>query len=206
MIKLLNLLKETISSNIYKITFQNNNFEISESNLGEISKLSNLSYDMGGGEYIDDPSINSVVVDYIKVEDFAKYTLNEWGDELNIKYYILQDLNKSFSFPKANKIILSKVVIYIKDIEILAESVNNSLNDRLGNNGLFFNTETTEQKNTPSEDLMCLKISPGKAYVRGYDVEKISTTIVDVDKPRDTEKVDNVNVPFQMGNIISIKR
>jgi hypothetical protein len=83
-------------------------------------------------------------------------------------------------------------------------SVNNSLNDRLGNNGLFFNTETTEQKNTPSEDLMCLKISPGKAYVRGYDVEKISTTIVDVDKPRDTEKVDNVNVPFQMGNIIKV--
>jgi hypothetical protein len=29
-----------------------------------------------------------------------------------------------------------------------------------------------------------------KAYVRGYDVEKISTTIIDVDKPRDTEKVE----------------
>ena len=83
-------------------------------------------------------------------------------------------------------------------------SVNNSLNDRLGNNGLFFNTETTEQKNTPSEDLMCLKISPGKAYVRGYDVEKISTTIIDIDKPRDTEKVDNVNIPFQMGNVLRV--
>jgi hypothetical protein len=83
-------------------------------------------------------------------------------------------------------------------------SVNNSLNDRLGNNGLFFNTETTEQKNTPSEDLMCLKISPGKAYVRGYDVEKTSTTIIDIDKPRDTKKVDNVNVPFQMGNVLRV--
>jgi len=51
-------------------------------------------------------------------------------------------------------------------------SVNNSLNDRLGNNGLFFDTETTEQNNKPSEDLMCLKISPGKAYVRGYDIDK----------------------------------
>ena len=77
--------------------------------------------------------------------------------------------------------------------------INNSLNDRLGNNGLFFNTETTEQKRSPSEDLMCLKISPGKAYVRGYDVEKISTTIIDVDKPRDTKRVDSTNVPFQMG-------
>jgi hypothetical protein len=83
-------------------------------------------------------------------------------------------------------------------------SVNNSLNDRLGNNGLFFNTETTEQKNTPSEDLMCLKISPGKAYVRGYDIEKISTTIIDVDKPRDTASVQNANVPFEMGNNIIV--
>jgi hypothetical protein len=89
-------------------------------------------------------------------------------------------------------------------VEPFSVSVNNSLNDRLGNNGLFFDTETTEQKNTPSEDLMCLKISPGKAYVRGYDVEKISTTIIDVDKPRDTARVDNVNVPFQMGNILKV--
>jgi hypothetical protein len=89
-------------------------------------------------------------------------------------------------------------------VEPFNVSVNNSLNDRLGNNGLFFNTETTEQKNTPSEDLMCLKISPGKAYVRGYDIEKISTTIIDVDKPRDTARVDNISVPFEMGNIIKV--
>jgi hypothetical protein len=89
-------------------------------------------------------------------------------------------------------------------VEPFNVSVNNSLNDRLGNNGLFFNTETTEQKNAPSEDLMCLKISPGKAYVRGYDIEKISTTIIDVDKPRDTESVENVNIPFEMGNILKV--
>lgn len=89
-------------------------------------------------------------------------------------------------------------------VEPFSVSVNNSLNDRLGNNGLFFNTETTEQKNTPSEDLMCLKISPGKAYVRGYDIEKISTTIIDVDKPRDTASIQNVNVPFEMGNNIIV--
>ena len=89
-------------------------------------------------------------------------------------------------------------------VEPFNVSVNNSLNDRLGNNGLFFNTETTEQKNSPSEDLMCLKISPGKAYVRGYDIEKISTTIIDVDKPRDTASIQNVNVPFEMGNNIIV--
>jgi hypothetical protein len=85
-------------------------------------------------------------------------------------------------------------------------SIHNSLNDRLGNNGLFFDTETTEENNTPSDDLMCVKISPGKAYVRGYDVEKISTTIIDVQKPRDTKSVDNVNIPFEMGNIIRVNK
>jgi hypothetical protein len=89
-------------------------------------------------------------------------------------------------------------------VEPFNVSVNNSLNDRLGNNGLFFDTETTEQANTPSDDLMCLKISPGKAYVRGYDVDKISTTIIDVPKPRDTESIQNVNIPFEMGNIIRV--
>jgi hypothetical protein len=83
-------------------------------------------------------------------------------------------------------------------------SLHNSLNDRLGNNGLFFDTETTEQSNTPSDDLMCVKISPGKAYVRGYDVEKVSTTIIDVEKPRDTESVGSANIPFEMGNILRV--
>jgi hypothetical protein len=83
-------------------------------------------------------------------------------------------------------------------------SIHNSLNDRLGNNGLFFNNETTDQGNTPSDNLMTIKVSPGKAYVRGYDVEKISTTIIDVEKPRDTKTVSNANIPFEMGNIIRV--
>jgi len=83
-------------------------------------------------------------------------------------------------------------------------TVHNSLNDRLGNNGLFFSNELTEQKNAPSDDLMCLKISPGKAYVRGYDVEKITTTVIDVEKPRDTQKESNVTIPFEMGNLLRV--
>ena len=83
-------------------------------------------------------------------------------------------------------------------------SIHNSLNDRLGNNGLFFDTEISQEGNKPSDDAMCVKISPGKAYVRGYDVEKISTTIIDVQKPRDTKLVDSANIPFEMGNIIRV--
>jgi hypothetical protein len=83
-------------------------------------------------------------------------------------------------------------------------SIHNSLNDRLGSNGLFFDNETTDQNNTPSNDLMGIKISPGKAYVRGYDVDKISTTIIDVEKPRETETIPTMNIPFEMGNILRV--
>ena len=125
--KLLDILRESISSNMYKITFNDDKFNVEKSDLNEISKIPNLTYDMGGGETVYDPSPDIVAVDYINVNNYAKWVLDEWGDELSVKYYILQDLNIPFILPKANKIILSKVVIYIKDIESLAQSVNNSL-------------------------------------------------------------------------------
>ena len=74
----------------------------------------------------------------------------------------------------------------------------------MGNDGLFFDTEKTESGNVPSDDLMCVKVSPGKAYVRGYDIEKVGSTILDVDKPRDTETISTVSVPFEMGNILRV--
>ena len=80
----------------------------------------------------------------------------------------------------------------------------NSLNDSFGNNGLFFEDEKTDQENTPSDDLMCLKISAGEAYVRGYDVEKTGTTIIDVDKPRDVGIRSDIGVGFEMGNILKL--
>jgi len=83
-------------------------------------------------------------------------------------------------------------------------SVNNSLNNRIGNDGLFFDNEKTDQGNTPSNDLMCIKLSPGKAYVRGYDIEKTGVEILDVNKPREKQTVDNINVPFEMGNLIRV--
>jgi len=82
--------------------------------------------------------------------------------------------------------------------------VEESLNDRLGSDGTFFSNETTDQGNIPSESLAVLKISPGKAYVQGYDIEKVSTSIVDVDKPRDTADIKNTTVPFEMGNILRV--
>lgn len=83
-------------------------------------------------------------------------------------------------------------------------TLTNSLNNRLGNDGLFFENQQTSQGNVPSDDLASLKISPGKAYVRGYDIEKVSTEIIDVEKPRNTKNLSDVGISFEIGNLFTV--
>ena len=84
-------------------------------------------------------------------------------------------------------------------------SVNNSLNDRLGSNGIFYSNQKTQTGNDPSDDLMCVTVSAGKAYVNGYDViNSNANNIIDVEKPRDTEKVIKTNIDFEMGSHLKI--
>ena len=83
-------------------------------------------------------------------------------------------------------------------------SVLDSLNDNLGNGGLFYKDEKTDQLNLPSEDLMCVRVSDGKAYVQGYDIEKVGTTIIDVEKPRDVGINSTASVNFNMGSVIRV--
>ncbi len=80
----------------------------------------------------------------------------------------------------------------------------NSLNDQIDNDGLYLEGETTEQGNTPSDDLMCLQVSPGRAYVDGYDVTLDTETAIDVEKPRDTESISSANIPFEMGHLLRV--
>ena len=89
----------------------------------------------------------------------------------------------------------------IDDFDI---SANNSLNNRLGNGGIYFSNQKTAEDNTPSDDLMCVKVSGGEAYVKGYDVTTDTVNILDVDKPRDTEKVTTTTVDFELGNELVI--
>ncbi len=82
--------------------------------------------------------------------------------------------------------------------------VANCLNDGIENNGVYTSNQTTESGNIPSDDLMCVKVSPGKAYVRGYDVELVGTTIIDVEKPRDSEVIPSAFVPYNYNNFLKI--
>lgn len=82
--------------------------------------------------------------------------------------------------------------------------VLNSLNDEVSSNGIYIDTQKTEQGNIPSDDLMCVRVSAGKAYVKGYDVSLPGSRVVDVKKPRDTKTISEALVPFEMGNLLRV--
>ena len=90
---------------------------------------------------------------------------------------------------------------YIRPFSV---NVRESLNDRLGNRGIYFDTQKTQNGNTPSDDIISLQVSSGKAYVRGYEVDKFSTSSIDVFKPRETKLVENQSVPIRIGNSLTI--
>ena len=83
-------------------------------------------------------------------------------------------------------------------------SIKNTLNNYLGNDGLYNEGELTYQANTPSDNLMEYVISSGKAYVRGFEVEKQTDTVIDIDKPRTTRSVFQEAVPLSVGPKLTI--
>ena len=90
---------------------------------------------------------------------------------------------------------------YVKPFSI---DVRESLNDRLGNRGLFFENELTQNGNTPSDEFFCLNISPGRAYVKGYRIDNPYTTALDVPKTRTIKTKENATLPIQIGNVVEI--
>lgn len=95
--------------------------KIKEISLSDISKISNLEYDMGGGEISHYEEHNIVVIDNLPVKEFIK---DPGGDS---KIYIEYNLEKPYIFPKANIIHLSQTVYHIDNLESLAKTVNDSL-------------------------------------------------------------------------------
>ena len=83
-------------------------------------------------------------------------------------------------------------------------NVSESLDDNISNEGIYQSNQVTDEGNVPSDDLGCVEVESGKAYVKGYRVDKLGTTIVDFDKPRETQTIDKAKVAFEMGSLIRV--
>tara|TARA_R100001460_G_scaffold10207_2_gene24138 strand:- start:891 stop:8294 length:7404 start_codon:yes stop_codon:yes gene_type:complete len=83
-------------------------------------------------------------------------------------------------------------------------NIQNSLNNEIDSRGLYTENQVTDEGNKPTDDLMCVKLSPGRAYVRGFDVYLPGTTVLDIEKPRDVKKVNAASIPFNMGSVLKV--
>ncbi len=78
-------------------------------------------------------------------------------------------------------------------------TVRDSLDDGVSTNGVYTEGRFTQGGSLASEDLALYEISPGKAFVKGYEVETINTTYLDVSKPRTTKKLEKQEIIFNTG-------
>ncbi len=82
--------------------------------------------------------------------------------------------------------------------------IKETLNDGL-NNGVYNTGVTTDDGNVANDDFLTFQVSPGKAYVRGYEIETISPKFVDVAKPRTFESFNAAVTPVEVGNFVVVK-
>ncbi len=81
-----------------------------------------------------------------------------------------------------------------------------SLNDNQGNDGLYDRVEFTAEGDVPSEDKFVYKISPGKAVIKGFEVNKVRPTLVDATKPRSSFQVQNEAIIYETGPTLKLNR
>ena len=89
-------------------------------------------------------------------------------------------------------------------INEFVSTVRESLNNQQGNKGIYEPGQVTQQGNVPSDDLMVYKVSPGKAYVKGFEINVRTPSLIDVVKPRTTRLVENQAVNFAFGPTLEV--
>lgn len=91
---------------------------------------------------------------------------------------------------------------YVRDF---LTTVHNSLNNGF-NRGIYNPGQVTTKGNTPNDNLGIYKVSPGKAYVRGYEVEVRGPSFLDFEKPRTTKLKESSSIQFSFGPSFQVNR
>ncbi len=70
--------------------------------------------------------------------------------------------------------------------------------------GVYTDGAATQDGGTASEGKFVLAVSPGKAYVKGFEIEKPTVTFKDVNKSRQFENVNTGSINAELGNFVKI--
>lgn len=71
-------------------------------------------------------------------------------------------------------------------------------------NSVFYNRGVYTPEAGGDETKLAIGLEPGKAYVEGYEIEKVSTTYVPVKKAREYNTVENAVISATMGNYVIV--
>ena len=72
------------------------------------------------------------------------------------------------------------------------------------NQGVYSSTQISDQGATPTEENASVQIDPGKAYVRGYEIETVTPTFLDLPKPRTFDNFDSAITNIEVGNFTRV--
>ena len=111
----------------------------------------------------------------------------------NVEYNIFGDELARRTFDESGHYYVRPFSTYCR------ETLNNGRN-----NGLYNDGQLTTNGNVPSKDLFSYKVSPGKAYVKGYEVEVQNPVFLDAPKPRKTKTAESQSVNFQFTPTLSV--
>jgi hypothetical protein len=92
---------------------------------------------------------------------------------------------------------------YVKPFTIIPKE---SLNNRKGNQGVFTEDQITYSGSVPSETLGTYKISPGKAYIKGYEVGVPNVNYLDFEKTRDFKTLQDQELNYVTGPTLTLNR
>jgi len=135
----------------------------------------------------------------------AKKELTDTNDANFVERARIKNGNVEF---KTDKPIYSVINDYIarRTYDESGDYIVNGLNTRMrehlnsANNGGVYTLANSGDSNK-----LVVDVSPGKAYVRGYEVENLVTNHVAVDKATDVNSVENISIPANYGNYTTVE-
>ncbi len=146
----------------------------------------------------------------IAVSLFAK-PLDDFNDSNFVELAVIQDgilrsqkKNTDYGFIRdelARRTFAESGDYMVKSFDV---SLRDSLNDNVGNNGVYQPGQFTMGGTLANDDLALYHISPGKAFVKGYEVETISSTYLDCPKPRTSKLLESQGVAYKTGNSLRL--
>ena len=115
----------------------------------------------------------------------------------NTEYSILEETLARRTFDESGNYTVRPFTFQIK------ESVDASVGP-VDYNGVYKPGAITDSNGIASESLLALQISSGKAYVKGFEIEKIAPTVIDLKKSREFNTVNSSNTAFDVGNYVTV--